>query len=110
RQTHRLEPRADPLPDGARVLADAAREDHGVRTAHLRVERADVLADTAAEDVDREARAPILVLGLLFEQLAHVSRQARDPEKSRLLVQKSLDLVERHPFLVREEGEDGRIE
>src|SRR5690242_9609446 len=88
---HPLKAVADARPDTARVLADAASEDDRVGAIHRSEIRADVLPRAVREEIDREARAPILVLGLLGEELAHVVGEAGHAEQPRLLVEYPLN-------------------
>src|SRR5262249_23194377 len=82
-----LETVANALPNGGRSLADAAGKNDRVRAIHGREVGPDVLLHAIAEQVDRQTRATVAVFRLLLEQLAHVSRQARDAEEPGLFVQ-----------------------
>ena len=101
-----VDARASPVPRRSRanlrrVLADAAGEDDRVRAVHRGQVRAEVLLDAIAEHVDRETCAAVVVLVLLGQQLAHVVREAGQPEQSRLLVEHRVQLVQRQPLLRR---------
>ena len=126
-----LEVRADAFARVGVALADAAAEGDGVDAApELDGVGAEVLAAALDEDVAREPRVRVARLGRGLDlrtedasvfrkegrktpagrgDVAHVRRDVREPEEARLLVEERVDLVGLLA-LVREEGEDARVD
>ena len=97
------------MPNDGRVFADAAGENNGVRPAHFRKVGTDVMTNAMAKDIDRQFRSPVLMFPLFVEEISHVVCEARQSKESRLFVQKGIDFLDRHSFLVHEKLVDGRI-
>ena len=110
-----IEADAEMLEAGARfpahrrgVLADPAREDEGVDPAQDRGERADVLAELMAEELDRVGRRRLTCAH--GEQHLHVRADAGHAEKAGLVIDEACERRHVVAFVRQEMDEDAGIE
>ena len=100
--------RADPAADLGRVLTDPAGEHQCVQPAERGGEGADPLLRLVAKQFDRLGRPDIDLLP--FQEIAHVGTGFRDAQQAGLVVHEAVELVGRHPFGLRQEPDQSRID
>ena len=81
-------PRANPRPHIGGILSNPPGEHDRIGTAHRCQICADLFPRSIAEDLNRQSNAAIIMLFQFRLQFAHVVREAGNPEKSGLRVQK----------------------
>ena len=88
------------------MLADAASENQGVQTAESGRKRTQFAPDAIGKEIHRQPRSRLFAL----QKRAHVTRNARHTEQSRLLVNELLDSARIHLQLVHQIEHDARID
>src|SRR5215218_10930844 len=103
-----LEALADALPDGCRVLADAARENEGVEPAKSSGQSPQKLLRLVTEESDRLGGAPVGRLAV--QQVPHVRARPGDAEEASPLVQEIAHLGWGHAPLLQQKERHARVE